>query len=206
MRTPRCATCLIRSVGSGGSVRPARVVDVERVRPGLHEPRGRHATRRDIGGPNHGIFWPAGSATSASRSPARLAAQRAEHLVARQRGDLEGAGVDVAERVGDRREHDVVPRLLGLRPSRASERRATATSSVHSRCATWVATVQPGAGVARGPAVGAEPLDGGAELVALGARGRRGALVSRSVMVAPARRRGCAPTGRGCGCGGAGRR
>ena len=44
----------------------------------------------------------------------------------------------------------------------------TATSSVQSRCATWVATVQPGAGVCAGPAVGAEPLDGRPELVALG--------------------------------------
>ena len=36
VRTPRWATCRIRSVGSGSM--PERLGDVERVRPGLHEP------------------------------------------------------------------------------------------------------------------------------------------------------------------------
>ena len=70
VRTPRWATCRIRSVTSGRDAE--RLVHVERVRPGLHEAARSPSRSADIGGPNHGIFWPVG-VRRAARRPARLA-------------------------------------------------------------------------------------------------------------------------------------
>ena len=126
----------------------------------------------DIGGPNHGISGPVGDLRQRlpERGPPRGPA--GEHLVAGQRGELVGARVDEAVRVRDRAEHDLVPGGLVV----------VAAERVRGQHGDLVGPEQVrdlgGDGPALGggvplPAVLAQAVDGRAELVALGRRGRR---------------------------------
>ena len=63
----------------------------------------------DMGGPNHGILDPSGTSVSACLRARPARGPAGEDLVARQRGELVGAGVDEAVRVRDGAEHDLVP-------------------------------------------------------------------------------------------------
>ena len=169
MRTPRCATCLIRSVGSWTRLPDllrGRVVDVERVRPGLHEPGRRHRRgRHRRAEPRHpdavGQLDQGLAQSGATIRPA------SEHLVAGQGGQLVGTHVDEPVRVRDRAEHDLVPRgLVRLRPVRVRGQDGHLVGPQQVRHRGRDRPARRGGG--RLPAVLAEPVDGRAELVALG--------------------------------------
>ena len=123
-----------------------RRVDVERVGPGLHEPRGRHRGR-----PTSAGRTTASAARRGTRAAPRRGApgRRASGRAARPGGDRaagERRGVDRVLGVGQRLQHQRVPGLL------VGGRGEAAASSVQARWATWVATSQPSAGVGRPPA------------------------------------------------------
>ena len=115
----------------------------------------------DIGGPNHGIFWPSGSSRSVRPSASRAAPQRA-------------SSAGGASRATSKAAVSTYPVGSAIASSTSSSQRTlsvaatTATSSVQSRCATWVATVQPGAGVGVSHPACVEPGDQRPEAVALG--------------------------------------
>ena len=188
VRTPRWATCRIRSVGSVPLTRG--VVDVVRVRPGLHEPRGRHRSRRHRRAePGHLLARGQPGECGAQRRPA--VGPALEGLVARQRGELEGGRVDVPHRVVDRGQDDVVPRLPWPRATRGSARpgRPPRRSTSGARPGWRRSSPAPASGGSSPRAPSRSTVS--AELVALRGRGRRASPCRRSVIAAPARRRGC---------------
>ena len=121
-----------------------RVVHVERVRPGLHEPRGRHRRRRHRRAEPRHLLRRAGTARSAAAAPSRALPQRASSACGRQPGDLDRLLVDVPRRVRDRLEHERVPRLSCVgRRRRPRPRRSRAGARPGSRRSSR----RPGVGV-----------------------------------------------------------
>ena len=158
VRTPRCATCRIRSVGSSRDAE--RVGDVEAVRPGLHEAGGGHrgrAHRRPE--PGHLLAGGVGAQRLLERRTA-TARQRASRSA---RSALPPSSASASTKPSGRRS----PARTSASQASLSVAAATATSSVQARWATWVATSQPARRGRRAPAgvveVGDEDrLEGGA--------------------------------------------
>ena len=146
VRTPRCATCRTRSVGC--ELDAERVGDVEAVRPGLHEPRGRHRGRRSSAGRT--------TASSALGYAAqRLGAARAGPC--RQRASSSPRRATPPPRAASSSTKPVGSSMRAASTS-ASQRRLvgaaamTAASSVQARCATWCGDVPAGGRRRRAPA------------------------------------------------------
>ena len=173
----------VGGLGLGRRARRGR----QRVRPGLHEPRGRHRRRRHRR-PEPRHLLALGIARAAPRRARRARPpQRASSACGGEPGDL------VRRRRRRSRRGRRSPRSTIASHASLSVAAATAASSVQSRWAIWVATVQPAAGVGVAQPSSSRPATTAHELVALGRRGRRaGRRAGRSSWRLSARRRGCA--------------
>ena len=108
---PRKTTCLTRSVGGGTA--SERLVHVERVRPRLHEPRGRHRGRAHRRAEPRAASRPRGTPAASSRAAAGPPAPARQQLSRRQPYPPSSAALSTyPDRVLERLEDAGVPRLL----------------------------------------------------------------------------------------------
>ncbi len=139
------------------------LVDVQRVRPSLHEARGHHrGGRHRRAEPRH--LLPRGKRAERVASAARAASQRVSSSSA---GRPASSSAPVSTKpVGSAMAASTIASQDAW--STCARAAAVAVSSVQSRCATWVATVQPACRGGARPLGVVEDGDGGAQPVSFG--------------------------------------